>query len=133
MKFHRNFSLLLLLLATHHTFSQSKPKTIPMPADIVGLVQDTAIYTGTYSEKNLFFQNVFFQSDNSKEFVPCITKVIVNGQSTVDAINSNAFEIDFKHFNLKKGDKLIVKVVHHKGCSFKCLNEEVLHNGKPSK
>ncbi len=91
---------------------------------------DTAVYSGTYSEKNLLFQNVLFQNDYSKGYTTCITMVIVNGKAMSEAVTGKSVEVDFKKFNLKKGDKVIVKVIHKKNCTFKCLNEEVLHNGK---
>ncbi len=105
-----------LLLATLSGYAQTKP----VPKEVL----DTSTYSGTYNGKNLFFQN-----DYSESFGSCVQLLKVNGKTTTDAINVKAFEVDFKSFNFKKGDKIVVKVVHKKGCTFKCLNEQVLNDG----
>ena len=122
---------IFLLLAGLYGSAQNepRPKTMKMPADVVGENLDSTTYSGTYSGKSLFFH----VTNYSKTTGTCIKQVAVNGQVTTDELNTTAFEIDFKNFKMKIGDKIIVKIIFKKGCEFKCLNEEVLHNGKPSK
>jgi hypothetical protein len=98
-------------------------QTVVKPTSI-----DTVIYSGEYNGKNLFFEN-----DYSKAAGSCIQGIDVNGKMTMGEVNASAFEIDFKNLNLKNGDKVVVKVVYKAGCAFKCLNEEVLHDGNSTK
>jgi len=107
---------IFLFLAGLCGYAQTKP----VPKEVL----DTATYSGTFNGKNLFFQN-----DYSESFGSCVQLLKVNGKTTTDAINVKAFEVDFKSFNFKKGDKIVVKVVHKKGCTFKCLNEQALNDG----
>ncbi len=76
---------------------------------------------GTYQGKELYVQNPFNPATNSF----CIKKVTVNGQEYKD-INSSAFAIDFKQFNLKKGQYVEVKIYHEKGCQPRVLNPTAL-------
>ena len=78
---------------------------------------------GNYQGKNLFVQNPFGSSGVGF----CVMEVLVNDQVTTDEINSSAFEIDFKNFQLKLGDKIEVKIRHKDDCKPKVLNPEVLN------
>jgi len=80
------------------------------------------ILEGNYQGKNLYVQNPF--TTTGVGF--CVFEVTVNGQVTTDEINSSAFEIDFKNFQLKLGDKVEVKIKHRDDCKPKVLNPEVL-------
>jgi len=77
---------------------------------------------GIYQGKNLYVQNPF--ALNGVGF--CVYEVRVNGQVTTDDIGSSAFEIDFKHYNLKIGDLVKVELFTKEGCTPKVLNPEVL-------
>ena len=97
---------------------------------------DTTTYTGVYQGANLLFQNVSFQNDFSKDFISCIYAIQVNGKPVTDKITDKTVEIAFTKLTLKKGDPVVVKVIHFKNCTFKCLNEKVLHeqlNNKTTK
>jgi hypothetical protein len=80
------------------------------------------VLEGNYQGKNLFVQNPFGASGVGF----CVMEVLVNDQVTTDEINSSAFEIDFKNFQLKLGDKIEVKIKHKDDCKPKVLNPEVL-------
>src|SRR5690349_20827009 len=82
----------------------------------------TIVLEGHYQGKNLFIQNPF--SEAGVGF--CVYEVTVNDQIATDEINSSAFEIDMGNFNLKIGDKVVVKVKHKDGCTPLVLNPEVL-------
>jgi len=84
--------------------------------------QGTIVLDGNYQGKNIYVQNPF--AGNGVGF--CVFEVTVNDQVTTDEINSSAFEIDFKNFQLKLGDKVSVKVKHKGDCKPKVLNPEVL-------
>lgn len=80
------------------------------------------VLEGNYQGKNLYVQNPFAGSGVGF----CVFEVRVNDQVTTDEINSSAFEIDFKNFQLKLGDKIEVKIMHKDDCKPKVLNPEVL-------
>ena len=80
------------------------------------------ILEGNYQGKNLYVQNPF----GSGGVGFCATEVLVNGNITVDEVNSSAFEIDFKPHKLNIGDKLEIKIKHKDNCKPKVLNPEVL-------
>lgn len=80
------------------------------------------VLEGNYQGKNLYVQNPFGSSGVGF----CVMEVLVNDQVTTDEINSSAFEIDFKNFQLKLGDKIEVKIKHKDDCKPKVLNPEVL-------
>lgn len=77
---------------------------------------------GNYQGKNLYVQNPF--ASNNVGF--CTIKVMVNGKTTSDEINSSAYEIDLSLHNLKVGDALTVVIEHKVDCTPKVLNAEVL-------
>ncbi len=78
--------------------------------------------TGIYQGENLYVMNPF--SPTGVGF--CITEVLVNGNTSTDEINSNAFEIDLSIYGFKLGDKVEVIIKHHDGCTPEVLNPEVL-------
>jgi len=80
------------------------------------------ILEGNYQGKNVYVQNPF--SGNGVGF--CVTEVLVNGNITTDEINSSAFEIDLKPFNLTIGQPVEIKIKHKEDCKPKVLNPEVL-------
>jgi len=84
--------------------------------------QGVIILEGNYQGKNVYVQNPF--ASNGVGF--CVTEVKVNGNITTDEINSSAFEIDFKPFNLQLGAKVEIQIMHKDGCKPKVLNPEVL-------
>ncbi len=77
---------------------------------------------GIYHGDNLYVMNPF--SPSGVGF--CIYEVRVNGQITTDEINSSAFEIDLSVYGFELGDKVVVDIYYHDGCSPKVLNPEVL-------
>lgn len=77
---------------------------------------------GKYQSKNLYVQNAV--NDGGVGY--CVYEVRVNGQVTTDEVNSSAFEIDLRNFNLQPGDKVEVQLFHKDGCAPKVLNPEAL-------
>ncbi|MCU0435501.1 MAG: hypothetical protein MUC87_18730 [Bacteroidia bacterium] len=77
---------------------------------------------GKYQSKNLYVQNAL----NDGGIGYCVYEVRVNGQVSTDEVNSSAFEIDLRNFNLKPGDQVEVQLFHKDGCSPKVLNPEAL-------
>ncbi|HEX7413319.1 MAG TPA: hypothetical protein VF411_04670, partial [Bacteroidia bacterium] len=80
------------------------------------------VVEGKYQQKNLYIQNGF--SSNGVGF--CAYEVKVNGQVTMDEVNSSAFEIDFTPFKFKSGDKITIEIEHKDGCMPKVLNPEAI-------
>jgi hypothetical protein len=80
------------------------------------------VLEGNYQGKNLYVQNPFTGSGVGF----CVYEVRVNDQVTTDEIASSAFEVDFKNFQLKIGDKVEVKIMHKEDCKPKVLNPEAL-------
>lgn len=50
----------------------------------------------------------------------------MNGTRTTDEVNSSAFEIDLRPYNLQAGDKVEIQIYHKDGCEPKVLNPEAL-------
>lgn len=73
---------------------------------------------GQYQSKNLFVSNSM--ASNGVGF--CAYEVRVNGEVTTDAVSSSAFEIDLEQYSFKKGEDLIIQIMHKKGCQPKVLN-----------
>ncbi len=80
------------------------------------------VLKGVYQGKNIYVMNPF--SSSGVGF--CVFEVRVNGELSTDEINSSAFEIDLSVFQLKKGDKVEIKIKHKDGCRPKIINPEVL-------
>lgn len=87
--------------------------------------QNEMMVEGTYQGENLYVQNPF--SASGVGF--CVIDVTINGQQSIDEINSSAFEIDFSSYQLVRGQSVKVKIEHKDGCAPRILNAEVL---KPS-
>lgn len=77
---------------------------------------------GNYQGKDLYIQNPFL--DSGVGF--CVYEVMVNGQITVDEVNSSAFAVDLAVWKLDLGDPVVVKIKYKDGCSPKVINPEVL-------
>jgi len=101
-------------------------KLIFLPAFLflaVGLqAQSKLTVEGNYQGKNLYVQNPY--ASNNVGF--CTIKVLVNGNTTPDAIESSAYEIDLSLYKLRIGDPVTVVIEHKVDCSPKVLNPEVL-------
>lgn len=82
----------------------------------------TLVLEGKYQNKNIYVQNSF--SDNGVGF--CAYEVRVNGTPSTDEVNSSAFEIDLRPYNLHEGDAVNIQIFHKDGCAPKVLNPEVL-------
>lgn len=78
---------------------------------------------GAYFGQNLYVLNPSLASDSSAF---CVKAVYVNNKQTSDVVASNAFEIIFRHLNIKEGEKVNVRIVHHSHCQPKVINPEVL-------
>jgi len=83
------------------------------------------ILEGTYQGQNLYVQNPFASSGVGF----CVTNVLINGQQSIDEINSSAFEIDFSSYQLTKGASVKIEIEYKDDCTPRVLNPEVL---KPS-
>ena len=77
---------------------------------------------GNYQGKDVYIQNPFL--DSGVGF--CVYEVMVNGQITVDEVNSSAFAIDLAVWKLDLGDPVVIKIKYKDGCSPKVINPEVL-------
>lgn len=77
---------------------------------------------GIFQGQNLFVMNPFASSGVGF----CVYEVRVNNEMATDEINSSAFEIDLKVFNLKLGDKVAIIIKHKENCTPKVLNPDVL-------
>ncbi|MEM7162597.1 MAG: hypothetical protein AAF487_09190 [Bacteroidota bacterium] len=80
------------------------------------------IAEGNYQGKDLYIQNPFL--DSGVGF--CVYEVIVNGETSVDEVNSSAFAVDLAVWKLDLGDPVVVKIKYKDGCSPKVINPEVL-------
>ncbi len=83
------------------------------------------VLEGTYQGENLYVQNPFASSGVGF----CVTNVMINGQQSIDEINSSAFEIDFSSYQLTKGASVKIKIEYKDDCTPRVLNPDVL---KPS-
>lgn len=84
--------------------------------------QQEMVLEGTYQGSNLFIQNPFASSGVGF----CVIDVKVNGQTSIDEINSSAFEIDFSSYQLKKGQAIEIKISYKDDCTPRIVNPEVL-------
>jgi hypothetical protein len=82
----------------------------------------TLVLEGKYQNKNVFVQNSF--ADNGVGY--CAYEVRVNGAPSTDEVNSSAFEIDLRNYDLHEGDNVNIQIFHKDGCAPKVLNPEVL-------
>ncbi len=84
--------------------------------------QQEMVLEGTYQGQNLYVQNPFASSGVGF----CVINVTVNGQQSIDEINSSAFEIDFSSYQLAKGSPVEVKIEYKDDCTPRVLNADVL-------
>lgn len=84
--------------------------------------QQEMVVEGTFQGQNLYVQNPFAASGVGF----CVINVTVNGQQSVDEINSSAFEIDFSSYQLVKGAAVKVVIEYKDGCMPNVLNKDVL-------
>ena len=84
--------------------------------------QQEMVLEGTYQGQNLYVQNPFASSGVGF----CVINVTVNGQQSIDEINSSAFEIDFSSYQLVKGSPVEVKIEYKDDCTPRVLNPDVL-------
>lgn len=84
--------------------------------------QQEMVLEGTYQGQNLYVQNPFASSGVGF----CVINVTVNGQQSIDEINSSAFEIDFASYQLAKGAPVEVKIEYKDDCTPRVLNPDVL-------
>jgi len=82
----------------------------------------TLVIEGKYQNKNIYVQNSF--TSNGVGF--CAYEVRVNGEPSTDEVNSSAFEIDLRNYDLHEGDPVNIQIFHKEGCAPKVLNPEVL-------
>ena len=87
-----------------------------------GNAQEEIVLEGTYQGSNLFVQNPF--SSSGVGF--CVINVTINGQQSIDEINSSAFEIDFSSYQLLRGAPVEVKIEYKNECSPTVLNSDAI-------
>ncbi len=80
------------------------------------------VLEGNYQGKNIYIQNP--NAGSGVGF--CTFEVTVNDQTSTDEINTSAFEVDFTAYQIKFGDKVVIKIKHKDDCKPKVLNPEVL-------
>jgi hypothetical protein len=76
---------------------------------------------GSYQGKNIYVLNPF----TSVGVGFCTVQIEVNGEVSTDEINSSAFEIDLASYNLKKGEEIVVRILHKKDCKPKVLTPQL--------
>jgi len=81
------------------------------------------ILTGTFQGDNLFIKNPF--SASGVGF--CVYEVTVNGLTSIDEINSSAFEIDLSVYGFQIGEPISVSIKSKDDCQPIVLNPEVLN------
>lgn len=86
--------------------------------------QNEMVLEGTYQGSNLYVQNPFAESGVGF----CVVDVKVNDQTSIDEINSSAFEIDFSSYSIKKGESVVVKIIYKNDCSPRVINPEVIRS-----
>ena len=84
--------------------------------------QQEMVLEGTYQGANIYVQNPF--SSSGVGF--CVVNVTINGQQSIDEINSSAFEIDFSSYQLKRGAPVEVKIEYKDECNPTVLNPDVI-------
>ncbi len=84
--------------------------------------QQKIVLEGHFQGKSLYVQNPYATSGVGF----ATTQVRINGDVLPSEINSSAYEIDFSHFMMKKGDEVVVTIEHKDGSVPKVLNPEVL-------
>lgn len=84
--------------------------------------QQVMTLEGTYQGQNLYVKNPFASSGVGF----CVINVTVNGQQSIDEINSSAFEIDFASYQLTKGAAVEIKIEYKDDCTPTVLNPDVL-------
>lgn len=77
---------------------------------------------GTYQGQNLYVKNPFASAGVGF----CVINVTVNGQQSIDEINSSAFEIDFASYRLTRGASVEIKIEYKDDCTPTVLNPDVL-------
>ncbi len=110
-----------LLLATLSGYAQGKNnKYFPVTLDQESEMMDTTVFYGKYNG-----HDIEIKSENSKD--GCIIKKMwVDGINTWDEIRSPDILINGKDEKYsKKGDKVIIRIIHRKGCNFICSNEAI--------
>jgi hypothetical protein len=77
---------------------------------------------GIYQGENLYVKNPY--AETGVGF--CVFEVMVNGMTTTDEINSNAFEVDVTVYRFRIGDPLQVTIRYKDGCQPSVVNPEVV-------
>ncbi|MFO8000137.1 MAG: hypothetical protein R6U46_02765 [Marinilabilia sp.] len=77
---------------------------------------------GTYQGENIYVKNPYAESGVGF----CVYEVMVNGMTTTDEINSNAFEIDLTAYRFAIGDPVQVTIKYKEGCEPTVVNPEVI-------
>ncbi|MCI5056114.1 MAG: hypothetical protein MRY83_08400 [Flavobacteriales bacterium] len=93
---------------------------------LISSANNTIIIEGKYQGKNIYVQNPF--SGTGIGF--CVYQVYVNGDLSIDEVNSSAFQIDLEHFDLDIGDDVFIQIMHKGDCRPKVLSAD-LHS-KPN-
>ncbi|MFZ9586950.1 MAG: T9SS type A sorting domain-containing protein [Crocinitomicaceae bacterium] len=102
----KHIGILLIFFLTSSVFAQDKLLSLE----------------GTYQDKSL----VVYNPPQADGFGFCVNRVLVNGEILPAAIQSAHFEINFKLFQLKKGESVFVVLEHSPGCAPRFVNPEVL-------
>ena len=102
----REFFLMFTFLMTVLGFGQAKFLSIE----------------GYYQGKNVIVSN----PPLSDGYGYCVYKVMVNGEILPATIQMANFEIDFRLFRLKKGDKVFIVLEHSENCTPRFMNPNVL-------
>jgi len=81
------------------------------------------VLDGAYQNQNIYVRN----SVSGSGVGYCTYEVTINGQTNIDEVNSNAFEIDLGHHQLALGTPLTIRIFFKDdGCNPKVLNPHAL-------
>ncbi len=84
---------------------------------------EVLVISGIYQGKDLYVKNPV----TSGGIGFCIFEVQVNGQVTSDEVNSPAFAVDLKVWNLQQGDPIEIVLRMKENCDVKIINPEVIY------
>jgi hypothetical protein len=92
-------------------------------AQTYALRAEVVVISGVYQGKDLYVKNPTITDGAGF----CVFEVLVNGNVTSDEVNSPAFAVDLKAWNLKLGDPVEIVLRCKEDCQVKIINPEVIY------
>ncbi len=119
-KFQKFILLVGLVIMGHGGFGQNnRNQTAPVSVEQKGEVFDTTVFYGRYNGHDI--------SIRTEDSVGCfIKKLIIDGHIMKENFTTSKIEQDGKDdMSAKKGDSVVFKIIHRRGCTFNCSNEAI--------